>query len=187
MTPEEQAVINAAETWASDPYERGQDEVREAVTALIASRNPRCSICRRPLGQPGDPDSVDCGGDCAACMAEEEGGPELIWVRRTWADVRTGDAVRMPGTEVTAVITMRYLHPSEDSSGQAWHVVGSTDTGPWAHTKDHYVQPGECVVCLNAEALPRFMNPAAPVEIQTDAATARVMDLGYLGGWEARI
>lgn len=32
----------------------------------------RCSICKRLLGQPEDPDSVDCGGDCLACMREEE-------------------------------------------------------------------------------------------------------------------
>ena len=29
-----------------------------------------CNICRRPLDQPGHPDSLDCGGDCLRCMAQ---------------------------------------------------------------------------------------------------------------------
>lgn len=29
-----------------------------------------CSICKRELDVPGDPESDDCGGDCTKCMAE---------------------------------------------------------------------------------------------------------------------
>ncbi len=31
-----------------------------------------CGICRRTLDQPGDSDSVDCGGDCWGCVKEAE-------------------------------------------------------------------------------------------------------------------
>jgi hypothetical protein len=34
-----------------------------------------CKICSRTLNNPEDPLSVDCGGDCAACMAVA-GDPE---------------------------------------------------------------------------------------------------------------
>jgi hypothetical protein len=29
-----------------------------------------CNICHRPLDQPADPGTRDCGGDCLRCMAE---------------------------------------------------------------------------------------------------------------------
>lgn len=29
-----------------------------------------CKMCRRPLDQPDDPTTEDCGGDCLRCMAE---------------------------------------------------------------------------------------------------------------------
>jgi len=32
----------------------------------------QCSICKRDLDDPNDPFSVNCGGDCLACMAEAE-------------------------------------------------------------------------------------------------------------------
>lgn len=31
-----------------------------------------CSICKRPLGREEDPLSVDCGGDCLACIIAAE-------------------------------------------------------------------------------------------------------------------
>ena len=33
-------------------------------------QTPTCGICKRPLNQPGDPTTEDCGGDCLRCMAE---------------------------------------------------------------------------------------------------------------------
>ena len=29
-----------------------------------------CLICKRPIGVPGDPLSLDCGGDCLGCVRE---------------------------------------------------------------------------------------------------------------------
>jgi hypothetical protein len=36
-----------------------------------------CAICRRALGDPDDPLSVDCGGDCLQCMADC-GDPDCV-------------------------------------------------------------------------------------------------------------
>lgn len=32
----------------------------------------KCKVCRRALGQSGDPLSLDCGGDCWGCVGETE-------------------------------------------------------------------------------------------------------------------
>ena len=40
--------------------------------------NHYCSICKRPLDQPGDPTTEDCGGDCLRCMAEIVEDPDCI-------------------------------------------------------------------------------------------------------------
>lgn len=32
----------------------------------------KCGICGRQLDQPGDPLSIDCGGDCWGCIGEIE-------------------------------------------------------------------------------------------------------------------
>jgi hypothetical protein len=92
----------------------------------------------------------------------------------------------MPGTDVTATIAMRYRHPSEDPSGTSWHVVEGSETGPWAHKTDHFVQPGECVIMLATDTNvgPRFMNPAAPVEIKLSAKEVWVAELL---GWSNRV
>lgn len=37
----------------------------------------QCGSCKRPLNQPDDPRSLDCGGDCRQCMADA-GDPDCI-------------------------------------------------------------------------------------------------------------
>jgi hypothetical protein len=128
-----------------------------------------------------------CPPGCASgtCVAGGQRTEEPQWVLRTWADVVTGDSVRMPGTDATAIIAMRYRHPSEDPTGKSWHVVPSTETGPWAHTKDHFVQPGECVVLLDVPGeRERFMDPAAAVEIALTPAEVAVIEML---GWANRL
>ncbi|QDQ25506.1 hypothetical protein FNU76_03570 [Chitinimonas arctica] len=48
-----------------------------------------CSICKRFLEHPGDPLSVDCGGDCWGCVGEIEAQmghePSLAKVREEFA------------------------------------------------------------------------------------------------------
>lgn len=36
-----------------------------------------CGICKRPLNQPDDPTTEDCGGDCLRCMADA-GDPQAV-------------------------------------------------------------------------------------------------------------
>lgn len=37
-----------------------------------------CSICKRPLNDPSDPTTENCGGDCLRCMAEVAEDPDCI-------------------------------------------------------------------------------------------------------------
>jgi hypothetical protein len=37
-----------------------------------------CNICKRPLDDPSDPTTEDCGGDCLRCMAEVAEDPDCI-------------------------------------------------------------------------------------------------------------
>ncbi len=113
------------------------------------------------------------------------GEPELLWVPRRWRDVVTGDTVRMPGTEITAIIERRYLHPSEDPHGLTWHVTDDGTRERWSHTRDHVVQPGECVVALAGEApRVRFMDPGAAVEIRLSGEELKAIEML---GWENRL
>jgi hypothetical protein len=45
---------------------------------------------------------------------QEQKQHEFVWVTRTWRDVRSGDAVRMPGREEQAFVRSAQLQP--------WHV-----------------------------------------------------------------
>lgn len=127
-----------------------------------------------PLGPENDP----------AQRFEQE--PEPLWVLRTWADVRRGDTVRMPGTDVVAAITDRLWHPSEDPRGESWHVVSDGSIGQWAHTSDRVVRPGECVIVspdIPGSERGRWMDPAAAVEIQLPDAQALAGIEAF--GWES--
>ncbi len=59
----------------------------------------RCGLCGRALNTPGDPLSIDCGGDCWGCIGEVEalGGypPSVAKVR---AEIAAG--VRPPLPEL---------------------------------------------------------------------------------------
>lgn len=39
---------------------------------MVLNSSRLCGICRRPLDVPGDPMSVDCGGDCWGCIGQIE-------------------------------------------------------------------------------------------------------------------
>jgi hypothetical protein len=113
-----------------------------------------------------------------------------LWALRTWADVRKGDTVRMPGSEITATITDRLWHPSEDPRGESWHVVHDGTTDKWAHTRDRFVQPGECVIVspdITAAEHGRWMEPTAGVEILLPGGEAELAAIELLGGFSARL
>ena len=53
----------------------------------------RCGICGRPLDQPDDPLSHDCGGDCWGCVGEIEGDPEFGYppaIRQVQREIASG-------------------------------------------------------------------------------------------------
>jgi hypothetical protein len=189
MTPEEQAVINAAIELRRRIPGRDQREVlalSNATWKLITSCEEcntdthRCPGCGAPVPHAGT-------GVCPGCAGEVNTpppwAPPMEWVLRTWKDVRTSDRVRMPGTDVTAVIECRYLHSSQDPQGRTWHVV-SGGSGQRARFDDHVVLPHECVVLLAGEKDVRFMDPAKPVEIEMAAEEVNVRNLL---GWENRL
>lgn len=151
----------------------GQDAELERRGREIAAEPCTC-----PLG-PEDAHFSDC-------PMYIHGWDELapLWVPRTWADVRRGDVVRMPGTDVVAAIVDRLWHPSEDPRGESWHVVSDGSIGQWAHTSDRVVRPGECVIVspdIPGSERGRWMDPAACVEIQISSAAmlARIEELGW--------
>lgn len=150
MTPEEKAVIDAALTWerehpAKDHWTDASLDL--AVSALLAARR-----------------------------VEEQGAPdEMLWVERTWRDVRAGDTVRPPASDSHAVV--------DSSQLQSWHVDprGSTYSPvPLEHD----------VMCVylkpfgQGEPKRYDMNPDAPVEI-----LVAFSELDFLNrhGWADRI
>jgi hypothetical protein len=101
------------------------------------------------------------------------------WILRTWADVRRGDKVRLPGTEYIAGIKDRLEAVQDDSAGRSWHVVPAPK-----HWDDHAVRPGECWVVFLGETEPRNMDPAKPVEILLTPAEVQAIEVI---GWENRV
>lgn len=111
-----------------------------------------------------------------------EVGPN--WILRTWADVRRGDTVRMPGTEHTAKIKDRYIPPAasrkEAMAGpDSWHIIPGQ-----GHWNDHVVRPSECWLVFEGESELRNMDPAKPVEILL--STLEVQAIEAIG-WENRM
>jgi hypothetical protein len=179
----EQAAL-AARGWLDRQRERGPHHVIpegdrllfSQLDAIYPEEPPRAGGMPTPQSE--------------AAARELFGQPQ--WVMCTWADVVTGDRVRAPGTNTTALVVRRYRHPSEDPFGQTMHVVPSAETGPWAHKGDRLVQPGECVVELapeegeqDAGGTPRYMKPQIPVEIELTAGELSAIE-AMADGWSRR-
>lgn len=120
-----------------------------------------------------------CGyPDVQPCICPRE-EPILVWVPRTWLDVRAGDDVRLPGTEATAHV--------EHAVHQRWHVDPRTGTASW-----NPPQPLEwsgVKVTLRTTANPDqpaelTMDPTKPVEIKLTKTEADAIEIL---GWETRI
>lgn len=101
------------------------------------------------------------------------------WVPRTWADVRTGDRVRLPGTDSTALV--------EHAQRQAWHVdprSGTSSYNPprpleWSGVKVS-LRPAE-----RPDQVAEFtMDPAKDVEIRLSPLELQAIELL---GWSNRI
>lgn len=108
----------------------------------------------------------------SALREAETAGEPLIWVERTWRDVRPGDMVRMPGVPATASMV-------ESAAIQARHVDPRSNTyRPIA--LEHEVMR----VRLAAWPEGREINPDAAVEIATTVAELAAIELL---GWPNRI
>lgn len=188
MTPEELAVVRAAMAYrekllanpraldvldnANNPLTPALSEIAR-VTHALSVACPQCNrgghIC------PGDGNPVPHGAsDCG-----EHSEPELIWVERTWADVRAGDRVRMPGSDATAHV--------QSAVHLRWHVKPGTER--------YAPQPLEWIgvrvfleTGANGDAHQYEMDPAKPVEIEIDRETAESAALLHGGEdwWEVR-
>ncbi len=139
---------------------------------------------RWALAPAGSQEEDSAGSDLYRCVlalrAADGATTAFTWVTRTWADVRQGDTVRMPGTEQTTTVFDRYW-PAEKGRAGSWHMV----TGE-KHWDDRLVQPGECcVVIVSPSSGARFMNPAAPVEIMMTDEELEAIQL--LGSWDERV
>lgn len=131
------------------------------------------TVTARKLPPPGPEDDGALRAELAATKQAEQ--DVLLWVTRTWADVRTGDMVRMPGTENTAHV--------QHAVHQYWHTDPRTGT-----SKFNPPQPLEwsCVHVVLADRADQSlrrplgewdMDPAKPIEIQVSATELDAMTL----------
>jgi hypothetical protein len=104
---------------------------------------------------------------------EEGRAEEPQWVPRTWQDVRQGDRVRLPGTDVTASVTSVVMLP--------WHVHPAAD--PY-HPERHKCEWIAVRVRFAEDGKARDMDPAKPVEIELTPAEVAAIELL---GWENRV
>jgi hypothetical protein len=120
-------------------------------------------------------DGSEITSACVDCGSLDE----LKWFKRTWLDVRTGDTVKLPGTENTAYVR-HAVH-------QGWHVdPRSSEYRPVAMewtavhvelTQSHW-PASEVLGVLD-------MDPAKPILIQLTQLEVDAIEL--LGGWLNRV
>jgi len=122
-------------------------------------------------------------GALRAELADAAKANEPIWVPATWADVRTGDDVRLPGTENYAHVHRAvHLH---------WHVdPRSSEYRPkpleWSGVAvTLYTKGNETAGSIEVQASEFTMDPAKPIDIKTTQLELDAVNL--LGGWPARI
>lgn len=119
------------------------------------------------------------------CAANDcHGGADVPqWFERTWLDVRTGDMVRLLGTENTAYVR----HAVHDPVHRGWHVdPRSSEYRPvameWAavHVELTAGQQHDAAVLGVLD-----MNPGKPILIQLTQSEVDAIEL--LGGWSQRV
>lgn len=145
-------------------------ELEEAIRAWLPVAESRYAL----LG-----DAIEPTEAAMIRAAQKAFTEQPAWILRTWADVRRGDTVRLPGTEHTATIADRYVSTGEDRLGRGWHVIAAPK-----HWDDHIVQPGECWLLFEGESTPRNMDPAKPVELLLTPAEVQAIEVI---GWEHRL
>lgn len=107
---------------------------------------------------------------------------ELKWFERTWVDVRTGDTVKLPGTENIAYVR-HAVH-------QEWHVdPRSSEYRPvameWSCVHVELTKVEEGNVFNGATLGVLDMDPGKPILIQLTQSEVDAIEL--LGGWSQRV
>lgn len=80
-------------------------------------RADRCNLCNRELDQPGNPLSVNCGGDCLRCMNEVERGSGRpiekadVAVEGSDYEISLVKLVNQPIKDVTGHLTTEFGDP----------------------------------------------------------------------------
>jgi hypothetical protein len=128
-----------------------------------------------------------------------------IWVLRTWADVRRGDVVRMPGQEATAAEVMELVtlgwhvndRPPAQNQGEPDHAYaervkafnGDVQYRPNEHAGEWTARPVTLRPLAADDPATRHripnVNPGAPVEIRCTQVELDAIEL--LGGWSQRV
>lgn len=127
-----------------------------------------------------------------------------IWVLRTWADVRRGDVVRMPGQDATAAEVMELItlpwhvndRPPAQNQGEPDHAYAErvkafardVQYRPNEHAGEWTARPVTLRPLAAADPAARHripnVNPGAPVEIRCTQVEVDAIEL--LGGWAQR-
>lgn len=122
----------------------------------------------------------------------------LLWVLRTWADVRRGDVVRMPGQDATAAEVMELttlqwhvndIPPAGMTSEQLDRFSRALQYRPNEHAGEWTARPVTLRPLAADDPAVRHripnVNPAAPVEIRLTQMEIDAIEL--LGGWAHRV
>lgn len=131
------------------------------------------------------------GDDCICsrtvkqyCASRDcHGGADVPqWFERTWVDVRTGDTVKLPGTENVAYVR-HAVH-------QGWHVdPRSSEYRPvameWSCVHVELTKVEEGNVFNGATLGVLDMDPGKPILIQLSQSEVDAIEL--LGGWQGRV
>lgn len=143
--------------------------------------------------------------DCPKCWHRSERNPRAcplgcshIWVLRTWADVRRGDVVRMPGQEATAAEVMELvtlgwhvndIPPENATPEQAERFARDVQYRPNEHAGEWTARPVTLRPLAADDPATRHripnVNPGAPVEIRCTQVELDAIEL--LGGWSQRV
>jgi hypothetical protein len=129
---------------------------------------------------------------------DAEASQSFIWVRRTWADARQGDAIRPINTDGFA-LDQHAAHVVRIGPTCEWHVDDLTAVTE-QDVRDRQYRPSEHRLTYSARLVtlapladesaapfspPHGMSPDAPVDIRTTQVEADAIEL--LGGWTARL
>lgn len=137
-----------------------------------------------------DPDDVAI---CAAVsdllaaleQAEPEPEDELVWVERTWRDVRAGDTVRPPGSDTYAGVDSAQLQAWHvDPVKVSWQLNENGKMAPVPISMEHEVMCTYLLFPGQVKPQRYDMNPEHPVEISLWTSDVKAAEIF---GWAGRV